>query len=170
MRLCFLYGGAYVTGQADSSADFGRPAYFEDFDNDEHRTAQPGVGGVWTIGPSTGPTRYRVELLLRNGTRNVEDIWIRQAGEGTDDFTQVLHLHGANAERLVGLMRDNAFDPADGSVVVESNPEVLRMRGPYQRPTSTTRTRFVHSSRAMSRLVMWSHSPTANRSSPSFGR
>lgn len=110
-----------------ASTDFGEPArvVFEDIDSPEHRAAQAGVGAVWNIGPNIGGAKYRVKLLAVRGTRNVQDVWILRAMDGSDEYETALHLHGEDAERLVALMRNNAFDPVGEGTMAVSRPRVL---------------------------------------------
>lgn len=138
----------------DDSTDFGKPAHilFEDLDSEQHRAAQAGLGSVWNIGDDAGDMQYRVKLLTLRGTTHVEDIWILRATDGSDEYETVLHLHGGAAHRLVGLMRNNAFDPADEHVRVESTPTALpdpyALAAAYEHDPAALRALIVSDARA----------------------
>lgn len=115
-----------VTGSSDPARDFGEPAEFHyvDLDTPAHRRASVGVGSAWTIQVAEGQERYALKMLMVRSTSDVRDLWlVRVTEEGSEE--EVVHLGGEAAARFVGVIRNEAFAPADGSSAAALPTKVL---------------------------------------------
>ena len=108
----------------DPAKDFGQPVIVvEEFSNTEHRDLRRGLNQQWLISESSGERRLSVNLIITRGARSVDEIWMVTTTAGGDQET-ALHLRGEEAERLVALIRNNAFDAA-GPVSPVARPTAI---------------------------------------------
>ena len=141
-----------------TEGELGVPAliYFEDLDSPEHREARDGLGSQWTIGPDEGSRSYR--LLVSHGPGGIDELWIVDSSEGPGADPRV-HLSGAAAERLVGLIRGAAFQPpTEGALPPPPRllPDAQALAAAYAHDPDVVRSLIASDVRADD-VVAWAH-------------